>query len=174
MTVRFARGVGTVMSIRYLKIALVGLVGLLGLFYVAGNIANWSAGVGAVAYVVGMQEHAIYPSHIFPTIGNPALVSIAYLLILLGESLVGVLSLKGAWDLWRVRHANSETFNAAKAYAVLGTGMAVVVWFGGFIVIGSGLLQMWQTQLGSNSFHDAFIFAAMGGLVLLFVSQPDG
>lgn len=161
------------MSIRYLKIVLVAFVGLLGLLYVAGNVTNWNAGLGAVAYVMGMQGHEIYVSHIFPPFSHPALVTIAYLIILVGEFLVGVLSLKGAWDLWRARHAGSDTFNRAKTYAVLGTGMALVVWFGGFIVIGSALFQMWQTQVGSNSFHDAFIFAAMSGLVLVFLIQPD-
>jgi predicted small integral membrane protein len=161
------------MSIRYLKILLVAFVGLLGLLYFAGNVTNWNAGLGAVAYVVGMQGHEIYASHIFPPFSHPALVTIAYLIILVGEFLVGVLSLKGAWNLWRARHARSDAFNAAKTYAVLGTGMALVVWFGGFIVIGSALFQMWQTQVGSNSFHDAFIFAAMSGLVLLFLIQPD-
>jgi predicted small integral membrane protein len=159
--------------IRYLKIVLVAFIGLLGLLYVAGNVTNWSAGLGAVAYVVGMQGHEIYVSHIFPSVSHPALVTVAYLIILTGELLVGVLSLKGAWDLWLARRASADAFNAAKTYAVLGTGMALVVWFGGFIVIGSALFQMWQTQVGANSFHDAFIFAAMGGLVLLFVSQPD-
>jgi predicted small integral membrane protein len=163
----------TSMAIRYLKIVLVALVGLLGLLYFAGNVSNWSAGLGAVAYVVGMQGHEIYVSHIFPSVSHPALVTIAYLIILAGELLVGVLSLKGAWDLWRARHTSSDAFNAAKTYAILGTGMALLVWFGGFIVIGSALFQMWQTQMGSNSFHDAFIFAAMSGLVLLFLTQPD-
>ena len=161
------------MSIRYLKIALVVFVGLLGLFYVAGNVTNWGAGLGAVAYVVSMQGHEVYTAHIFPPLNHPALVTLAYLIILTGELLVGLLSLKGAWDLWRARHSDAAAFNAAKTYAILGTGMAVVVWFGGFIVIGGALFQMWQTQVGSNSFHDAFIFAAMGGLVLLFVSQSD-
>jgi predicted small integral membrane protein len=51
--------------------------------------------------------------------------------------------------------------------------MALVVWFGGFIVIGGVLFQMWQTKIGAGSFHDAFIFAAMGGLVLLILSSSD-
>jgi len=161
------------MPIRCLKIVLVTFVGLLGLLYVAGNLANWSAGVSAVAYVVGMEEHEIYATHIFPPITHPALVTIGYLSILLGELLVGLLSLKGAWDLWLARRASAAAFNAAKTYAVLGTGTAMLVWFGGFIVIGSALFQMWQTQIGANSFHDAFIFATMGGLVLLFVNSPD-
>ena len=161
------------MQIRYLKIILVVFVGLTGLLFVAGNTANWSAGRELVAYVLSMKDHEIYASHIFPIVTNSRMVTIAYLLILTGELLVGVLSFKGAWDLWRVRKGSAETFNAAKKYSILGTGMALIVWFGGFIVIGGVLLQMWQTQIGAGSFHDSFIFAVSGGLVLLFVSIPD-
>ncbi len=161
------------MLIRYLKIILVVFVGLTGLLFVAGNIANWNAGLELVGYVLSMEGHEIYGSHIFPPVTNSALATIAYLLILVGESLVGVLSFKGARDLWKARKESADAFNASKTYAVLGTGMAMVVWFGGFIVIGGVLFQMWQTQIGAGSFHDAFLLAVMGGLVLLFVSNPD-
>ena len=161
------------MSIRYLKIILVVFVGLTGLLFVAGNIANWNAGLELVGYVMSMEGHEIYSSHIFPSVTNSTLVTIAYLLILAGESLVGALSLKGAWDLWSTRKGSADSFNASKTYAILGTGMAMVVWFGGFIVIGGVLFQMWQTKIGAGSFHDAFIFAVMGGLVLSFVNRPD-
>lgn len=161
------------MSIRYLKIILVIFVGLTGFFFVAGNIANWNAGLELVGYVLSMEGHEIYNSHIFPPVTNSVMVTIAYLIILTGEFLVGALSLKGAWDLWSARYGSAETFNSSKTNAILGTGMAMVVWFGGFIVIGGVLLQMWQTKIGAGSFHDAFIFAVIGGLVLLFVSNKD-
>jgi predicted small integral membrane protein len=161
------------LSIRYIKMTLVVFVGLSGVLLVAGNIANWNAGLELVGYVVGMEGHEIYGSHIFPPVTHPVLVTLAYLLILTGESLVGVLSLKGAWDLWLARDENASAFNASKTYAILGTGMAVVVWFGGFVVIGGVLFQMWQTEIGHGSFADAFIFAAAGGLVLLIVNGPD-
>jgi hypothetical protein len=41
------------MSIRYLKIILVVFVGLTGLLFVAGNIANWSAGFELVCEYAG-------------------------------------------------------------------------------------------------------------------------
>jgi predicted small integral membrane protein len=161
------------MLIRYLKIILVLLVGLTGLFFVAGNIANWNVGLDLVGYVLSMEGHEIYSTHIFPPVTNTTLVTIAYLLILAGESLVAVLSLKGAWDLWGARKGSADDFNSSKTNAILGTGMAMIVWFGGFIVIGGVLFQMWQTEIGAGSFHDAFIFAVIGGLVMLFVSNPD-
>jgi len=48
------------MAIRILKIILVIFVGLQGWFYVAGNLANWSAGYQSIAYVLGMEGHAVY------------------------------------------------------------------------------------------------------------------
>lgn len=161
------------MVIRILKIMLVILVGLQGWFYVAGNIANWNAALGAVGYVLGMIGHEVYPSHIFPAITNSTLITIALLMIILGEFLVGAFSIKGAWDLWKVRKADAKDFNAAKTSAILGAGTALVVWFGGFVIIGGGLFQMWQTQVGTGSFNGAFIYGATSGLILLFVNSPD-
>ena len=161
------------MSIRVLKIILIVFDGLQGWFYVAGNIANWNTGIEAVGYVTSMVEHNVYSNRIFPPITNPVLITLIFICIIFGEFLVGALSLIGAWDLWKVRHESAETFNSSKHYALLGSGMAMVVWFGGFVVIGGALFQMWQTTIGSNSFQDAFVFAASSGIVLLFVSSQD-
>lgn len=161
------------MAIRLLKIVLVIFVGLQGWLYVAGNLANWSAGLDAVAYVLGMDGHEVYGTPIFPPISSSVLVTMAFLTIVSGEFLVGALSLKGAWDLWHARRGSAEAFNSAKTFAVLGAGMALVVWFGGFVVIGGALFQMWQTQVGAGSFNGAFVYAATSGLVLLFVNQSD-
>ena len=161
------------MDIRLLKIVLVVFVGLQGWFYVAGNLANWEAGHAAVGYVLSMQGHEVYGTHIVPPVTHPALVTLAFLAIIAGEFLVGALSLAGAWQLWRARRADAAAFNEAKRFAILGAGMAVVVWFGGFIVIGGALFQMWETEVGSGSFEGAFIYAASSALVLLFVNNPD-
>ena len=161
------------MAIRYLKIVLVTLVGLQGLLYLAGNLANWSVGLQTVGYVLGMEGHEVYGNHIFPSVTHPAIVTSAFVIILSGEFLVGALCLKGAWNLWCVRQDSTAVFNASKTYAILGAGMAMIVWFGGLIVIGGSLFQMWQTQIGAGSIDDSFVFAAMGGLVLVIVSGPD-
>lgn len=87
--------------------------------------------------------------------------------------MVGALSLTGAWHLWRVRHDDADSFNSAKTFAILGAGMAMVVWLGGFVVIGGALFQMWQTQVGTSSFEAAFIYGATSAFVLLFVNSPD-
>lgn len=161
------------MGMRYLKSVLTAFVGLEAWLYVAGDIANWHSGLSAVSYVISMQGNDIYPVHIFPALTGPVWGTIAYLVILSGEFLVGALSLKGAWDMWSARKVDAASFNASKRLGLLGLGMAMVVWFGGFIVIGGALFQMWQSTMGSGSFNGAFVYSATAGLILLFVSRPD-
>ncbi len=161
------------MTLRYLKIVLVLFVGLQGWLYVAGNLANWDAAVGAVSYVIGMGEHSVYPHPIFPPLAGRAWAVLGLLLILCGEFLVGALSLAGCRRLWKNRKADAATFNAAKSLALHGAAMAMVVWFGGFIVLGGALFQMWQTPVGDGSFDGAFVYAITSGLVLLIVRQAD-
>lgn len=161
------------MAIRYLKIILVLFVGLQAWFYVAGNIANWDSGLAVIAFVLGMEGHEYYPVHIFPALTSSAAHVAAFVIILIGEFLVGALSLKGALDLWRVRNANAEAFHDAKRTAIAGCAMAMVVWFGGFIVIGGALFQMWQTEIGDGSLDGSFVYAVTAGLILLFVDRPD-
>ena len=161
------------MAIRYLKIILVLFVGLQAWFYVAGNIANWDAGLAVIGYVLGMEGHEYYPVHIVPALTSPTVHVIAFLIILTGEFLVGALSLKGALNLWKARRAEAESFNGAKRFAIAGCAMAMVVWFGGFIVLGGALFQMWQTEIGDGSLDGSFVYAVTAGLILLFVDRPD-
>lgn len=161
------------MPVRYMKMVLVFFVGLQGWLYVAGNIANWNAGLDAISYVLGMSDHDIYGTHIFPPITSTAMAAVVFLLILGGEFLVGAFSFKGAVDLWKARNADAQAFNEAKTFALVGTAMAMLVWFGGFIVLGGALFQMWQTEIGAASFDGAFVYAATGGLVMLIIAGPD-
>ena len=75
--------------------------------------------------------------------------------------------------MWAKASAPATDFNGAKTYAVLGCGMALIVWFGGFTVIGAALFQMWQGQVGVSSFEGAHMYLVPSGIVLLFVAMKD-
>jgi len=159
--------------IRYLKAALVLFASIQGFAYVAGNLANFEAARQVVDLVIGQVGHEYYPNHIVPALSGEMTATIALIIIISGEAMVGLLCLKGAVDLLGAAKAESEVFERSKKYALLGTGMGMIVWFGGFIAIGAGLFQMWQTEVGAGSYQGAFIYAATNGLVYLIVSQPD-
>ena len=159
--------------IRYLKIVLVVLVGLQGLFYFISNAVNFEYAQGAVGAVLSQADSPAYPNLIIPAIESPALVMLALLVIMAGELLVGLVSFKGAFDMYRSAGAPAEQFNASKKWAILGCGIALIVWFGFFQVFGAALLQMWQSQVGIGSFEGAFMYHGASALVLLFLNQKD-
>lgn len=161
------------MTIRYLKVALVFFVGLQAWLYFAANIANWDSGLSVIGYVLSMEGHEYYTVGLFPALTSPVAHTLAFLIILAGEFLAGALALKGTLDLWKARGDGAEAFNKAKNFAIAGCAMSMVVWFGGFIVIGGALFQMWQTEIGGGSFDGSFVYAVTAGLVLLIVDRPD-
>lgn len=156
-----------------LKIILVVLVGLQGLFYALENLFNLDAAHGAVAAVMSMAGQTVYPHHYAPAITSPAITWLALAVIIAGELLVAALCLRGAWGMTAALRASAEQFQRAKQSAILGCGMALIVWFGFFMVFGSAFFQMWQTELGSNSAVGAFQYAMSSGLVMIFVAMHD-
>jgi len=161
------------MAIRMLKIVLTIFVSLLGIFYATQNIVNFDAAYGVISAVASMEGHNYYTNAFGPAITSPLLIYITMALIIAGEYLVGLLAAKGALDMWQARAAKADAFNAAKKFAILGAGMALVIWFGFFTVIGGAYFQMWQTDLGNSSLEGAFQLVGSIGLVLLFINMKD-
>ena len=159
--------------IRYLKIILILFVGLQGLFYFLSNLLNWEYAQLAVGAVLSQADAPFYQNNIVPGITNPLMVKLALAGIMTGELLVGLLCFKGAADMARNATARAEAFNAAKEWAILGCGLAIIVWFGIFQVFGAALFQMWQGEVGVSSFEGAFIYHGASALVLIFVNQKD-
>ena len=161
------------MAIRYLKIVLLVFISLFCLMYAAQNISNLDAAYQAVAYVLRMDDHAVYTTAFGPAIHSPALAWLALALIIATELAAGIATAKGCWDLWTARTATAATFNASKTWALVGCGLGLVVWLGFFSVIGGAYFQMWQTQAGALSLGGAFQYLGICAFVLLFVNAPD-
>lgn len=162
------------MTARYLKTAATATVAAMALIYALQNLANLDAVYRFVGSVLAMEGHEAYPNSIGPAVTLPALVWFAVAAIIAAELAAGLLAGKGAWDLWRARRGTEADFRAAKRYALLGCGTAFLLWFGLFIVLGGGVFQMWQTEIGRASLEGAFQFAGCAGIALLFVHMPEG
>ena len=159
---------------RLLKSVLVTLIGLHALFYALQNIANLAAAQGALAYVMSGTDQTVYPATLFFKSDLSALHWAALIAVLAGEFAVASLGLKGGWDLFQARNADSTTFHAAKRYGVLAAGMALITWFGLFMTFGAAFFQMWQTEIGGGSMEGAFMYASISVLTILYVClTPD-
>lgn len=161
------------MAARYLKIVFVTLIGVMAMLYGIQNIINLDQAFGLTSYLVGMRDHLQYPASIAIPVESAFVVGMALGGMIMGEIACGLLSLRGAWDLWARRTAPGEDFNSAKKFALLGCGVGVVVWMGFSFVIGGAYFQMWQTEIGSMSMNTAFQIFMACFAVLLFVNMRD-
>ena len=162
------------MEHRYLKIALTLSVGLLALFYVLHNLVNWDAATGAVGYVLSQQGHQAYPDSVVPAITSTTVHAIVTGIICAGELTAAVLALMGALRMLGARTADPVGFAAAKRLAVIGAGLAALVWFLLFAVFGGALYQMWQTEVGAASLEGAWQFSGLSFLTLIYLTLPYG
>jgi predicted small integral membrane protein len=79
----------------------------------------------------------------------------------------------GVWQLWRSRSASAEAFQAAKRWGLAACGASILMLFGGFIVIATTMLFMWQTPDGQVGFEGATYFLVCLGIVALYVNMSD-
>ena len=160
-------------SIRMLKIALVAWIGLQALLYAINNLLNLDAAFGAMAYVFSMADHAYYSNSIGPVITWAPLIWLVLSIVIATEAYIGWYCFKSARYIWQARSGDVRSFALARRDAILGCGLAMVLWIGLFMAGGGAYLQMWQTETGIASLEGAFMYAVSSAVVLLFVNQPE-
>ncbi|MCJ7421919.1 DUF2165 family protein [Sphingomicrobium astaxanthinifaciens] len=161
------------MTIRFIKLMLVIGAGLQALLYALQNMVNYDAGRAAVAYVFSRADHVVYPDSVVPVIDSPALVSLAYAVIIGFELVGGLAVLAGAVRMAQSLRGTRRAFSASKWLALAGLGLLVFTWLGLFMAIGGAGFQMWQTELGAGSLEGAFFYAISSGLVMALVAQDE-
>ncbi len=159
--------------IRLLKAVLALCVALLCLFYAIQNVVNLQAGYAFVALMTSMDGHVAYPDTFGFAVTSPAVNWLILWIIILTEFAAGIVAGKGALNMVLARGADAATFRQAKQLGILGAGLGVIIWFGYFSVIGGAFFQMWQTEVGNQPLRDAFQFAMMCGLVMIYLSMDE-
>ena len=161
------------MEQRYLKMALALAAGLLATLWFANNLLNWDVAQGAVAYTLSQADQTGYPVHLVPPIDSPALATAALVGIVIGEGMAGAFALTGTYRMWAARKLDDRAFCAAKRFAIIGAGIAVLVWFLLFQVVGGALLMMGQSEGLLGALEGAFRFAVYCFLTLIYLSLPE-
>jgi predicted small integral membrane protein len=166
------RGPTAVIEARIAKIVMVGSLSLFVFVVVFDNIADYDVNFEFVRHVLNMDTTFPGNALLYRRITSPALWNAAYWLIILGEGLVAATLALGAVAMLRNLRADGARFNRSKRFAVIGTTLAFLLWFFGFMVIGGEWFQMWQSA-SWNGQEAAFRFYATVLAVLIFVNQKD-
>ena len=131
---------------RYIKITLAIFASLFCIFYAIQNIANLGAAEWFVGAMTAMEGHESYPNTFAFAVKSPILVKAMLWIIILLELTAGLLCGKGAIDLFHKRNGTSDEFNGAKKYALAGTGLAVIIWFGIFGAFGGAFFRCGKSK----------------------------
>lgn len=161
------------MGIRHLKIIFVVIISITCLAYATQNVVNLDAAYQSFVYVMGSADHAVYGSSFMPAITSPVLIWAALILVVGCEFLAGLLAAKGALSMWSARNDSAAEFNWSKKYALLGSGLGIVIWMGFFGAFGGAFFQMWQTTVGALSLEGAFQYSVSCAIVFIIVNMDD-
>ena len=161
------------MEQRYIKVGLAVTVGLLAGLWSINNLLNWETAQGAVAYALSQDNQSGYAAHIVPPIRSASAATIGLIVIILTEAIAGSLALFGSWRMWSQRNAETVAFAAAKRFAILGAGIAVLNWFLGFLVIGGTAIMMGQAEGMEGAMRGAIGMATLSFLTLIYLSMPE-
>ena len=161
------------MEQRYIKIGLALTVGLLAGLWSINNLLNWETARGAVAYALSQDNQSGYAAHIVPPIKSSSAATFGLIVIILTEGIAGLLALFGSWRMWSHRYAETVAFAAAKRFAILGAGVAVLNWFLGFGVVGGTAIMMGQAEGMEGAIRGASTMATLSFLSLIYLSMAE-
>ncbi len=159
--------------IRTVNIGLIVTVALWGFIGALGNILGWNQTLGAVAAVTSMASFEGGAESWQATI-NPMIIWLGALFFMLSKLTTGVMCSVGARRMWQSRRSDAAGFKAAKAIGLTGCAIAVIMLFGGFLVIAESWFELWRSEGTIRlALSDAFRYAGMIALIAIFVTTTD-
>ncbi|MDJ0918500.1 MAG: DUF2165 family protein [Woeseiaceae bacterium] len=159
---------------RTLKILFAAIVAFWGLVGALGNFASLGIAYEYVEMVTSMSG-VIPDGEPGPPwrTSSPIIVWAGVMLIVLGKLGAFAFCSTGVFRMVKSRAADARAFANAKKNAVFGCGLAVVMLFGGFTVVGETMYLMWADTNGEHAAAGAFRYGGFIALVMLFIAQAE-
>ena len=158
--------------IRSVKIWLIITVMLWGFFGALGNVLHWDETLGSVAAVTSMVTFE-GGAESWQATSNPLVLWLGALFIMLSKLSAGILCMVGTGRMWQSRNGSVADFSAAKRIALAGCGIAVIMLFGGFIVIAESWFELWRSEAMGAALSAAVRYGSMITLIAIFVAASD-
>ncbi|KXI28978.1 DUF2165 family protein [Paraglaciecola hydrolytica] len=155
------------------KIAMIVTVALWGLIGAFHNVVDWAGTIGAVTAATSMVTIPGGSDH-WQATSNPLVVWIGALFIVSSKIASAGFCSVGALKMWQVQKSDPAAFVAAKEIALTGCAIAIVMLFGGFIVIAESWFELWRSEaMLTPVLGSAFRYAGMIAVIAIFVASKD-
>jgi predicted small integral membrane protein len=155
------------------KAALIFMVAVWAFSSALQNVLDWQGTMGAVNATTSMTTVEGGESS-WKSTSHPLVIWLGALFILLCKVGTGALCGFGGLHMWRQQSKDVKALNKAKNVALTGCIVAIIMLFGGFIVVAEGWFELWRSEsLRAPVIESAFRYACMISLVALIVATPD-
>ena len=137
-----------------------------------GNITDYGTNFAFVRHVMSMDT--IFPDADvrYRAVTSPVLHHVAYVAIIIVESIVAALCWLGAVRMASRVRADAALFNRSKNAAIVGLTLGYLLWQVGFMSVGGEWFGMWMSSQW-NGLESAFRFFITILGVLVFVAMRD-
>lgn len=160
--------------LRTIKILLILAVAAWGFTGGLLNVLHWKEGTLASVLAAISMDSFDGGSQSWQATSNPIIAWLGALFIAGSKVAAGILCLAGAIKMWNARNGEQAAFTASKELAIAGCGVALLMLFGGFIVVAETWFEMWRSDsLRDASLQSAFRYGGMITLIALFVGMKE-
>jgi predicted small integral membrane protein len=160
--------------LRLLQALTLFLAGAFGLFVFAGNLMDYDSNFQFVRHVLSMDTTFEGNALMWRAIDSPAIHHIAYVGIIIAEGVFAALGIIGGVKLFLLRDASVAAYDKARIWGYAAYGLGFLIWFVGFIIIGSEWFAMWQSSIWNGKDTAMGISTLWAGFaVLLAMNQPS-
>lgn len=155
------------------------IVNALYIFLVAlGNITDYDTNFAFVQHVLSMDTtnfggdpgKDLDPDVMWRAITDPVIWNIAYIGVIVWESLTAIVLIVGVVMFFRGFLGHG--FVAARVWSSIGLTMIILLFVGGFITVGGEWFQMWRSTAW-NGLDPAFRNSVIAGLGLVLLHLPS-
>lgn len=165
--------VGRLGTVQVAAAAVTAVGALYFVLVVVGNTTDFDTNRMFVERVLAMDTTFQDPDVMWRAVTSPAAVTAAYLGIILWEVVTATVLLT-ATALWARALARGSDTVPARRWSTLGWTMSMLLFGGGFIVVGGEWFQMWQSSEwnGLQPAAQNFLIAAVGVALANFPVAP--
>jgi predicted small integral membrane protein len=160
------------LAVRLAKIVSVGAIALYMALVVFNNVTDYWTNFAYVTAVLDIEQISPRSDIRWRAVTSPLFHHAAFVLIIVTEFAIAVLTGAGALAMARALKAPAQKFARSKAEAVVGLALGFLLYEGGFVAVAGEWFGMWQSA-AADAVPSAFrILSTMLG-ILIFVSLKD-
>ncbi|WEV72111.1 DUF2165 domain-containing protein [Bifidobacterium sp. ESL0790] len=132
---------------KWMKILVVFMFATFAFFVFIGNLMDFGSNYDFVQHVLSMDTTFPGNSLMWRALPYHWVWLVAYWFLIILEGVIALAGYISVYKMIRVINKGDEEFSKAKTFGYIMFALAIVLWYGGFAIVGSEWFAMWQSKV---------------------------